>query len=127
MQGRRALRPPAARTRRPRRRRRATRRLFNMAFTEQAALLVCVDVACSIWVAAGLWQSHKRQQRGASGALDTHPGQQWRIASAAWVAVALLGHAVRLALRAQLHDVERGGDGLTDALSCALCLLLLVS
>lgn len=92
-----------------------------MAIAEQAALLICLDVACGLWAAIASWQRQFQQHRTRRLA-----GQRWRRASAALVAAAFFIHTSRWPLRRLLRDPARTGSGLVDELSCALCALLLV-
>ncbi|KAL4458403.1 hypothetical protein ABPG75_013268 [Micractinium tetrahymenae] len=96
-----------------------------MAFNEHAALWVLLNVACGIWAAALAWQARGINASDRRG-LRQQPGQRWRVASATWAAVALLGHAACIALREELADPARGGNSLPDAFALVFCALLLV-
>ncbi|KAL4854966.1 ATP-binding cassette sub-family B member 6 [Chlorella vulgaris] len=87
---------------------------------EHAALLICLNAACGIWAAVSAWKWQTARQSA------WHVQRRRLAASASCVATALCSHAARLALRQLLHDAPRAGDGLPDALSCVLCLLLLL-
>lgn len=97
-----------------------------MQLTEHAVLLILIDVGVGIWAAVQV--ARRGQQRTARGARHhARPGDRWRAAAAALTGVALAGHLGRLALRELLSDAQRGGDGLSDAFSALLSVLLLVS
>ena len=86
-----------------------------------------VNVACAAWLAAKLWRRRRKAGTVAHRREQPQAGQRWRLASALAIAVALAGHLGSAELRVALADQDRGGSGLCDALSAALCLLLLVS
>ncbi|PSC68384.1 ATP-binding cassette sub-family B member mitochondrial [Micractinium conductrix] len=94
-----------------------------MAFTEQTALWALLTAVCAVWAAIAVRQA---QLTAARRQWWLQPGARWLAASAAWVSAALLGHAARMALRSQLADAARGGDGLPDVLATTLCAVLLV-
>lgn len=101
-----------------------------MHFSEQAVLLLLVNVACAAWAAARLWSRHVKVAESADGGGATRqqaqPGQRWRIAAVAWLMAALVGHLGHLLLSAVSAGGPQAAAGLPDGLSCLLAAILLV-
>ena len=104
--------------------------LRGMQFSEQAVLLLLVNVVCAAWAAARLWSRHVKVAANADGGVSSRqqaqPGQRWRIAAVAWLTAALVGHLGHLLLSAVLAGGLQAAHGLPDGLSCLLAAILLV-